>query len=476
MKKLALFLIILIGVTVSCTKDFEDYNTDTKRATEVPGNFVFANAIKALGDQEASTNVNLNVWKLFAQYWTETTYTDESNYDIVNRNIASLLFRTYYRDILSDLKEARRLIESEVVAGEAATVAKENRLHIITIVENYCYHSLVDMFGDIPYSEALDIDNISPKYDDAFEVYKSLLTSTKTATDALNAAHGSFDEGDLYLHGDVAMWKKFGNTFIVRMAINLADVDNALAKSYIEGAYAGGFEFGEDVHLAYPGGTNSNPLFQDLVQSGRNDFVPANTIVDIMNNLNDPRRDDYFEINGDAYTGGLYGYSNPFSQFSHIADEIQEETYPMVIMDYTELAFYLAEAAARGYSVGGSAEDHYKNGIKSSILHWGGTEQDFNDYYAQAAVTYAAGSWKEKIGTQAWLAYYVRGFVGYTSWRRLDFPTLNIPEAPETPDGQVPKRFTYPINEQTLNAANYTAAAAAIGGDEMNTKLFWDKN
>lgn len=477
MKKIALFLIILIGISVSCTKNFEDYNTDKKHATEVPGNFVFANAIKALADQEASTNVNLNVWKLFAQYWTETTYTDESNYDIVNRNIANLTFRTYYRDILADLKEARNIISEEVVAGDEATIGKQNRLYIIEILEAYCYNSLVDMFGDIPYTEALDIDNISPVYDDAFTIYKDLLTKTKTATDGLNAGFGSFGSDDIFAGGDVSLWKKFGNTLIVKMAINLADVDNALAKQYIEGAYAGGFAIGEDIHCPYPGGGISNPLYQDLVQSGRHDFVPANTIVDIMNGLNDPRRAYYFDINGDTYRGGEYGYSNSFSQYSHIADPIQAPDYPMVIMDYTELAFYLAEAAARGYSVGGTAEEHYNLGIKSSILHWGGTEAEYDAYVAQASVNYAtaAGDWKAKIGTQAWLAFYVRGFLGYTSWRRLDAPTLNIPEAPETSDGQVPKRFTYPINEQTLNASNYTAAAAKIGGDEMNTKLFWDK-
>jgi hypothetical protein len=58
----------------------------------------------------------------------------------------------------------------------------------------------------------------------------------------------------------------------------------------------------------------------------------------------------------------------------------------------------------------------------------------------------------------------------------LDFPTLNVPPAPDTRDGQVPKRYTYPVNEQTLNASNYTSAAAAIGGDEMDVKVFWDKN
>jgi len=87
----------------------------------------------------------------------------------------------------------------------------------------------------------------------------------------------------------------------------------------------------------------------------------------------------------------------------------------------------------------------------------------------------APGNWKQKIGTQAWLALYIRGLEGYNVWRRLDFPILNLPPAPETPDGQVPKRFTYPVNEQTLNKLNYEAAADKIGGDFMDTKLFWDK-
>jgi hypothetical protein len=272
------------------------------------------------------------------------------------------------------------------------------------------------------------------------------------------------------------MWKKFGNSLLIKLAINLADANSAKAKSTIEGAYAGAYEFGELCQISYPGGANSNPLYVDLVQSGRHDFVPANTIVDKMNSLNDPRRDDYFTLYEGEYVGGIYGESNNWSSYSHIAPAIEEPDFPMVMMDYTEVAFYLAEAAARGYSVGGDAATWYNNGVKSSILHWGGTENEYNTYIAQANVAFNAGSWKQSIGTQAWLAFYVRGFHGWTSWRRLDAPALNLPPAPETNDGQVPKRFTYPVNEQTLNAANYDQAASAIGGDHMSTKVFWDKN
>ena len=72
----------------------------------------------------------------------------------------------------------------------------------------------------------------------------------------------------------------------------------------------------------------------------------------------------------------------------------------------------------------------------------------------------------------SWVALYNIGFEGWTSWRRLDFPMLVAP--PDAVSG-IPVRFTYPIIEQTLNAASYQSASAAIGGDAVETKLFWDK-
>lgn len=477
MKKIYLILLVLIGMSISCTKNFEDFNTDKKRPTEVPGGMLFANSQVALSDQQATPNVNLNIWRYISQYLTSTTYLDEPNYDIVTRGISDLQFRTYYRDVLNDLQDAKRVINAETTAGEEPLAVQKNRILIIDLVEVYTYQILVDIFGNVPYTQALDTKNLNPKYDDALTIYKDLLRRVSEDITGLNDAYGSFGDDDKYLQGDVAMWKKFANTLKVRIAITLADVDNTLAKTAIEEAYAGAFAPGELCQCSYPGGTFSNPLYEEMVATGRHDFVAANTIIDVMKSFADPRLPLYFTTFNDDYVGGIYGTSSPYTQYSHVAEAILDPTLPMVLLDYTELAFYLAEAAERGYSVGASADYYYNYAIGSSIIHWGGTEADVIAYLTNPAVNYAtaAGTWKQKIGTQAWIAYYMRATEGWNTWRRLDFPVLNLPPLPETDNGQIPVRFTYPTGEQTLNSTSYYEAGSAIGGDKMSTKLFWDK-
>jgi len=510
MKRIYLILIILIAVATSCQNKLEEMNNDTKHPTDVPGNYLFANAQKALADQVATPNVNLNNWKLWAEYWTETTYTDESNYDIVTRDIASNNFRTYYRNVLKDFDQAKTVIGDEVPVGDAGVAAQKNRINIADIMMVYTYQKLVDMFGNVPYTASLDIDNISPVYDDALTIYKDLITRLDTDIANLDDANGSFGGDDIYYSGDVSMWKKFANTLKVKLGITLSAVDGALAKSTVESAYNKAFGPGEDCELAYLGGINANPIYQELIQTGRHDYVGTSMIIDMMNNLQDPRLYPYFtqidtSSNADveklAYVGGQYGYSSAYTSYSHIPNtsvdagerlssdaegsNVADATFPMVLMDYTELCFYLAEAAERGYSVGNTAEEWYNKGITSSMDFWLGRHYSAtdvasmtSDYLANPDVAYstAAGDWHQKIGTQAWLAFYYRGFVGYTSYRRLGYPVLDIPpNAAESAGGQPPRRITYPIAEQTLNAASYAEAASAIGGDFLKTKIFWDK-
>jgi hypothetical protein len=474
MKKILIILMTFL-VIASCTK-LEDLNKDVKNPTEVPGVTLFSNAQNNLASQMASMNVNMNVFKLWAQYWTETTYTDEANYDIINRTIADNAWREWYRDVLMDLKQAGIVISATEYATADEEAAAANQLVIIDIMEIFVYERAVTLWGNVPYTQALDIDNTTPAYEDALTIYKDLIVRIDTDIANLNEAHGSFGTADLIYGGDVGAWKKFANSLKLKMGITLSDVDAGLAGSTIQSAMDGAFtsnaDNGEFAFLAVT--PNTNPLYVDFTLSGRQDFVGTTIITDYMNPLEDPRLPAYFTFapDTDVYLGGIYGASNPFVGFSHAATAIVEDpTFPCSVLSYVEVEFYLAEAAARGFT-DGIAKDHYEAGIKASFDYWNVDGAD--DYILKDDVAYNQDVWKELIGTQAWIAYYNNGYNGWTSWRRLDMPILVPP--PGMVQSDIPTRFTYPVFEQTLNGANYNEAAAAIGGDDLTTKLFFDKH
>ena len=487
--KILLLAVVVLGF-VSCT-DLIELNIDKKNPVSAPGATLFTSAQKNLVDQMVSTNVNYNIFRLFAQHWTETTYTDEANYDLTTRAISQQHWDEIYRRSLANLKESARVLTLEEVPA-VLEPEKQNRLAIVEILSVYGWSVLVETFGNVPYSQALDVDILNPVYDDGLTIYKDLISRLNAAIGRLDAGAGSFDPAaDNMYGGDVASWAAFANSLKLRMGLTIADIDNGLAKTTVESAAAAGVISSNagNASVHYLDATpNTNPLWVDLVASGRQDFIGANTLVDAMNALNDPRRIAYFQHNLDdpntpevEFLGGTYGINSIFSQFSNVSKgdvpgdfALLSPTFPGTIMSYAEVEFLLAEAVERGYSVGGTAEEHYNNGIRASFEEWGLSSADADAHLAQPPVAYAtaAGPWQQKIGTQAWLALYNRGYEAWLSYRRLDYPILNAP--PDAESTIVPVRMTYPIVEQTLNPDQYDAAAAAIGGDLLETKLFFD--
>lgn len=474
MKKI--FLILTAAVmAVSCSDNLEDLNKNIKDPTAVSGESLFASAQKQLADQIVTPNVNFNNLRLFTQQLQETTYTDESNYDQITRAIPDNHWREMYRDVLKDLKESARIItETENPLTDAL---KPNKLAIVEVLTVYGFSNLVETYGNIPYSEALDIDNLLPAYDDGKTVYVDLIARLDAAIGKMNAGVGSFSgTEDMMYGGDVAKWKKFANSLKLRMGIMLADVDAGLSKTTVESAFTSGvFTSNADngSYIYSPEAPNNNPMNDNLVLSGRDDYVAAKTIIDIMNDIEDPRRAAYFtEIDGE-YIGGEVGSISAYANHSHVADRAVSPSEPGVLLSYAEVRFLLAEAAERGYVVGGDAATHYNAGITASFDYW--DVANVSDYLANPEVDYANAiltkSWKEVIGTQAYLGLYNRTFANYLSVRRLDYPILTKPTGAES---GFPVRYLYPVGEQTLNEDNYVAASDAIGGDAAETRLFWD--
>ncbi|WP_316632795.1 SusD/RagB family nutrient-binding outer membrane lipoprotein [uncultured Flavobacterium sp.] len=485
MKKISLILLVAISIW-SCSENIENLNVNVKDPSNVPGEALFTSAQKSLVDQMVNTNVNNNIFRLLNQYLTETVYTDESNYDLVTRTIPEQHWQFLYKDVLKDLDQSAKNITNTPLGLTENPLNKQNKLAIIEILNVYTYSVLVDTFGNVPYSQALNLSYKTPKYDDALTIYKDLIVRLNKAIANLNTGGQSFGDSDRMYNGNVTKWIKFANTLKLKMGITISDIpaESALAQATVSSAAPFVFASNLDnADLKYLTATpNTNPLYVDLVASGRDDFVPANTIVDLMNTLEDPRRAKYFDDNVDdpstpeiEYIGGENGASNSFPQKSHISPTMEAPDFPGTILDYAETEFLLAEAAERSlYGTPSDAEAHYNKAITASILHWGGTAADATTYLANPAVAYATatGTWKQKIGTQSWIATYNSPFEGWSSYRRLDFPVLTPPADAVS---VLPLRYTYPIIEQSLNKASYTEASAAIGGDAVATKLFWDK-
>jgi hypothetical protein len=479
MKKYIFILIIFFGF-FSCDEHMEELNKPTKSAIEVPGEMLFTNGVREMFDLIASSDVNSNVFRLYAQYWAQTTYPDESQFNMVGRKIPDNFWTFAYRDILRDLTQARKVIEETSVKLGLTDAEKNNQIAIIDACRAYMYAVLVDSFGAIPFTEAIDDNNLLPKYDAGADVYNGVIEMLDGAISNMTADAAGFSATqDPIYEGDMAGWMAFANSFKLRLAVNLADVDAAKASSMISEVLSNGnLILTNDLNASITyqeSQPNTSPVWDDLVASGRADYVVANTLVDELNALNDPRVAVYAQPADDEgdYIGGIFGKQNTYAAFSAAGELFHEPTLEGVILDAAEVNFLLAEAAARGINAGGTAEDYYNEGITQSMLYWGIDQADIDAYLAQPEVVYNAADWKQQIGTQEWIALYNNGFEGWTTWRRLDFTGFNVPEGLTYQD--IPVRLIFPIEEATLNPSALKAAIGMIGADNAQTRVFWDK-
>jgi Starch-binding associating with outer membrane len=479
MRHLIIIFVSLMLVT-ACVDSLDDYNIDQKRPSAVPAETFLTASIKQLSDLITTPNVNTNNFRLYVQHWATTTYLQEPRYDLTSRIIPQNIWQTLYKDVIADLRESKRLIEEdELLAAEDKTP----RLAQLEIVEVYAWSVLVTTFGDLPYSEAMDYENPVPAYDDDEVIYTDILERLDNALASLASGGAGFDNADVLYDGDLDQWIKFGNSLKLKLGLLLADADNGRAKQIVEEAAGNVFTSNADnarfPYLASP--PNNNPLSANLnpAFSSRQDYVVAKTVIDKLNALNDPRRPFYFTTVNGEYKGGNYGFANAFGDFSHTSDKTIAADFEALLLDYSEVEFLLAEAVERGFTVSGTAEEHYNKAVEASIVYWGGSVADATTYLNQASVKYtsAPGTYKEKIGTQKWIALYNRGIDAWTEWRKFDYPVLLPPSGGNVPVGlAIPTRIIYPINEQTLNGINRQAASDAMGGDVATTKLFWDVN
>lgn len=468
------FLTLLL---VGCTSD--DVNTDPHVAYSMSPEPLITYAEKELSDYMNTPSVNENNFRLTMQYWQETTYVNESNYNFTARNVSNTVWADNYVNVLNNLNKAKELIEQyQPVPSEVNTwpAKKKNQLAIIDILSVYTFQTLADTFGDIPYSQALNQAQFPlPVYDDDAKIYESLISRLKVDINNLEEGKGTFGAGDILYGGDIGKWKKFGSSLLLKLGIAVSDVNPTLAQSTINAAIVSGVITDESQNGLFrylPAVFNFNPLFENLVVTGRDDFFGGKPFIDFLSATSDPRVAEYFQDVDGEYIGQVIGAGGNFSDFSAPGIFAYTPTTPGNLITHTEVAFYLAEAAAR-FGIGGNPETLYQNAVKISFKEWGLTHQEAQDYLIMNP--YNTANWKKSIGEQVWVAMYNQPVVSWNFYRRLDYPALQAPPtAIANADGKVPVRLQYPGLEATTNGTNYAKASTAIGGDKLTTKVFWD--
>ena len=464
-------------VLTGCRKDFDSINTNPNEPLTVSTGFLLTSAQKSLMDNTTDEWWNGRRGNQLAQYWASNQYSNESRYQF-RTEIDNEYWSAFYAGALKDLQDIIDLNSGENAVDVSSYGSNGNQIAVATLLQAWTFQMLTDCYGDIPFSQALKgSENTTPAYDSQADVYAGLITMIDGALASIDAA-GAGPEGDIVYGGDMSKWAMFGNSLKLRIAMRMSDVNGAAAKSAGEAALAAGVILDNGDNALFDGVPNNHPINQDY--QTRNDFAASNTMVDYLTTNADPRLSVYYAPNAaGAYVGEVYGLNEanaaltPNDDVSQRGSAVLAATMPGIYMDAAQVRFLCAEAAAKGWAnAGGSAEEHYAAGIQASMDFWGVEAADAQTYID--AHPFSAESWVY----EKWVALYMQGIEGWCEWRRLDGPALNACADGSLgggTDGDLPPhRFTLPLDEATLNEANWDAAGGAT--NTLNTPLWWDVN
>lgn len=521
MKKIVLILSVLTlsVVSNSCSDKFDEIDTNPN-STDKPLTYgIFNSANKEIMDNTRDEWQSGRITLPWVQYSAQTGYTEEDRYQYRLSTGVSLWSFSYR--VAQDYKQIIDLNTDPATKAQMAVYGPtENQIAAARVMLSYVFLTLADSFGDIPYYsygnkdadfQALNINaTLQPKFATQQKVYADILKELKEASEMITTSKAVFTKGDA-LFGSGAKLKKFANSLRLRVATRVKGVIPG-AEAHITDAIASGVMTSNDdtVGLTYENNLiNPSPLFDNF--RTRTDFAISKTFVQLLKGQTgnyglDPRLFKFASpvnttqkqiLNGTSvestnpadFNGMPYGIPSSLTASqtetaNFFSRNILKPDYKEVLMEYAEVEFLLSEA-------NGWSQTNYEKGVKASMERWGIAPASIT-----AFVNALPAASKENVITQKYVALFMQPYEAWADYRRTGYPNtllkpgqtanLNIP----TTGGQttytftsliagltdLPNRLYYPTSVQTLNTANYQAAAASIGGDEMNTKLIWDKN
>lgn len=423
--------------------------------------------------------------------------------------------------IYRDLRNLGEIIRQTSPGGFAAG-KNNNTRQAARILRAFLFHRLTDFYGSIPYAEAAQAKEgiFFPKYDKQKAIYTDLLKELEQASAAFTTTDADFAAADLYYNGDVAKWKKWGYSLMLRLAMRISKVDAAMANTYVTKAVTGGVFTSNADNVIVPMDeapilwTNQNGISRAIIPGdGGEPVFLSKTLVDFFKGPlaasaadDDPRlmiisggigpwvsESSFGPTNTDpvAQKGLPNGYDlntlrifegnptlDPNLTYSRINPKLLNRNEPYMLMNYGEVKLLLAEAAQRG--IGGltaaAAEGHYNEGVKASMQMYTIYDASFVVSDAQVATYLAARPFNvlkpalEMIGEQLWASKFLNWWEAWADWRRTGFPNLTPTNYPgNVTGGKIPQRLMYPSSEAAANPNFKTGGSA----NDFVTKLWW---
>ncbi|MCU7551060.1 SusD/RagB family nutrient-binding outer membrane lipoprotein [Chitinophagaceae bacterium LB-8] len=426
---------------------------------------------------------------LWSEYWTQNT--TASQYKPVERYQpdAANFDRPWgilYNIVLKDIEQLIAKADQEKYKQYAA---------IGYIEKAYVYQLLTDAFGNVPLKETMQgADNLFPHYDEQKVVYDSILVwAAKGVSLANNSSSYKPGTDDIVFKGDMNLWKRFGNTLLLRASLRLSEVDAAKAQAGIAALFATSPTFlTSDAKITYTSvGGNQNPLYAESVGLGHvQNLIASKTAINAFKANSDPRI-NYFYLSRyttGAQTGQIFGHlqgdydtqpgstvlpAYPSTNVGGRAGSSRAATSgiaPVILMSAAEAYFLQAEAVARGWATGIVAT-LFQNGITASFTATG---------LASSAPAYIAaapdaqlpldkeGQIKAIITQKYYAMCGTQGFEAWSEYRRTGYPNFLVPSVASTlGSGKLPQRFLYPNTEVTRNT-NFP------GQKLLYDRVWWD--
>ncbi len=478
MKKIFISLICISLLGNACTDDFDAINENPNAPENVSPQFLLSNVISVVANQNTYEQ-GFRLSNYLTHFAASVEFERIDRYEMgSNSNYWDTIFR-----LLSDI---RSMNETEG-ANEAYEAVGD-------IMRSYLFSQLTDLWGDVPYTEALQArdEKFTPTYDTQESIYTDpeigILAVLSNAASTLENTTASI-QGDMMFGNDLDKWVRFANSlrvrYILRISKRLSDF------SELQTLVNGDKLMRSNEDNAVVPYLNTAPYQWPMSQAALGLYQEhrmTETVDSVLTLWNDPRRAVLYKptqksVNegNPQYKGLMNGLNretisdrdinlNDISLFGYIFRDIPNGMDAQ-FMQYAELQFALAEAAERGY-ISGDAQTYYENGIAASFAYY---EVELPaDYFSRPAIALDGSDNLTKILTQKWLSLISAGHEAWFNIRRTGIPTLEA--GPDNlNDGRYPVRYLYPESEQATNSKNYQEAASRIGGDNINSKSWWEE-